>query len=289
MGIGQAQKQRDTTLRKAESPGSLTKLCALTAHSVRLRARGALIWGLALGALGGLYVAIYPVFADQPGVEQVINSMPQEMKDLFGFGESTGFESVEAFLATEMLNFIVPLALSFFPILVASSALAGAEEDGTIDVLLANPLPRWQLVVGRFLAAAILLLGILAIMGFLMWITALVADVDLSVGSAAAGSLNLWPLCLFFGGLAMLCSAIFHRRLLAVAIPVAVLIAMYFVNGLANSVKFLEDIQPLSAFYYYGSAIQDGIDWTNFAGLTAVTLVLVGLAVVIFRRRDIYT
>lgn len=289
MSVGQTQQQKGTTYRRVKSPGGLMKLLALTGHSVSLRARGTLIWGLALGALGGLYVAIYPVFADQPGVEQMINSMPQGMKDIFGFGESTGFESVEAFLATEMLNFIVPLALSFFPILVASSALAGAEEEGTIDVLLANPLPRWQLVAGRFLAAAILLLGIVAIMGLLTWIAALAADVDLSIGSAAAASLNLWPLCLFFGGLAMLCSAIFHRRLLAVAIPVALLVAMYFVDGLANSVEFLEDIQPLSAFYYYGSAIQEGIDWTNFAGLTAVTLVLVLLATVIFRRRDIYT
>ena len=126
-------------------------------------------------------------------------------------------------------------------------------------------------------------------MGLITWISALIADVDLTLESMVAGSLNLWPLALFFGGLAMLCSAIFHRRLLAIAIPVALLVTMYFVDGLAGSVEFLENIQPLSAFYYYGSAIQDGIDWANFAGLMAVTLVLVGLAVLIFRRRDIYT
>jgi uncharacterized protein (TIGR03382 family) len=31
------------------------------------------------------------------------------------------------------------------------------------------------------------------------------------------------------------------------------------------------------------------MDWANFAGITAVLLVLVGLAVLVFRRRDIYT
>lgn len=288
MSVGQAQKQRETT-HKPESPGGLTKLLALTGQDMSLRARGALIWGLALGGLGALYVALYPSFAGDEGIEQMIESMPQAMKDLAGFGESTGFESVEAFLATEMLNFIVPLALSVFPILIASSALAGAEEEGTMDVLLGNPLPRWQLVASRFLSAAVLLLGILTLMGFLTWIAAPIFDVDLSIDSAAAGALNLWPLCLFFGGVAMLCSAIFHRRLLAIAIPVTLLVAMYFVDGLANSVEFLEDIQPLSAFYYYGSAIQDGMDWANFAGLTAATLVLVGLAILIFRWRDIYT
>jgi ABC-2 type transport system permease protein len=276
MSVGQAQKQRGTNYREVESPGGITKLLTLTGQDVSLRARGVLIWGVVLGALGAMFVAIAPSLTDNPGMEELINSMPQAMLDLFGYGAG-GFGSVEGILDGEMLGFMVPLALSIFAILVASSALAGAEEEGTMDVLMGNPLPRWQLVVSRFLSAAVLLLGIVAIMGLITWLTALVLDVDLAFES------------MFFGGLAMLCSAIFHRRFLAIAIPLALLVVMYFVDGLASSVEFLEDIQPLSAFYYYGSAIQDGIDWANFAGLTAATLVLIGIAVLIFRRRDIYT
>ncbi len=287
MSVGQTQK-RGTTYREAESPGELTKLLALTGQDISLRARGMLIWGVILGALGAMFVAIAPTLTDNPGMAELYDSMPQAMLDLFGYAAG-GFSSVEGILDGEMLGFMVPLALSIFAILVASSALAGAEENGTIDVLMGNPLSRWQIVVSRFLSAAVLLLGIVTIMGLITWITALILDVDLSFGSMAAGSLSLWPLALFFGGIAMLCSAIFHRRFLAIAISLALLVVMYFVDGLANSVEFLEDIQPLSAFYYYGSAIQNGIDWANFAGLTAVTLVLVGLAVLIFRRRDIYT
>jgi ABC-2 type transport system permease protein len=44
-----------------------------------------------------------------------------------------------------------------------------------------------------------------------------------------------------------------------------------------------------SIFSYYGSAVKDGIDWTNFGGITACALVLVLLAVFAFQRRDIYT
>lgn len=275
--------------RGARTPGAPAKVLAIAENTVRLRARGALIWGVCLGALGALYVALYPYIAAQPGMEQLIESMPQGMKDLFGFGEVTGFDTVESFLATEMLNFLVPLALSFFPIMLASSALAGAEEDDKMDVMLSNPVPRWLLVVGRFLATAVLLAGILAIMGLLTWAAGIVADVDLPPESAAAASLNLWPLCLFFGGLAMLCSALVHRRAPAVAVPVTLLIVMYFVDGLASTVEFLERLQPYSVFYYYGSAIEDGMDWASFAGLTGATLVLVVLAAVAFRLRDIYT
>ena len=288
MSVGRARKERGGAYREAESPGALTKLLALTWQDVSLRARGMFIWGVALGALGAMFVAIWPSFEDNPGIEQLYGSMPQAMLDLFGYGKGT-FSSVEGLLDGEMLGFSVPLALSIFATLVASSALAGAEERGAIDVLMGNPVPRWQLVTSRFLSAAALVLGIVTVMGLITWISALILNVDLSFGSVAAGFLNLWPLCLFFGGLAMLCSAVFHRRLPAIAIPLALLVVMYFVDGLASSVEFLDRIQPLSAFYYYGSAIQDGIDWANFAGLTVVALVLVGLAIGVFRRRDIYT
>ncbi len=288
MSVGQAQEHKGTPYREAESPSGLTKLLALTGHDISLRVRGVPIWGVVLGALGALFVAIWPTFEDNPGIAELYSSMPQAMLDLFGYGKG-GFSSVEGLLDGEMLGFMVPLALSIFMILVTSSALAGAEEEGAMDVLMGNPLTRWQLVVSRFLSAAVLLLGIVAIMGLIIWITALIADVDLSFESMAAGSLNLWSLALFFGGIAMLCSSMFHRRFLAIAIPLALLVVMYFVDGLASSLEFLDTIQPLSAFYYYGSAIQDGVDWANFAGLTAVALVLVGLAVLVFWRRDIYT
>jgi ABC-2 type transport system permease protein len=87
----------------------------------------------------------------------------------------------------------------------------------------------------------------------------------------------------------MLCSAFFHRRVLAIAIPGFVLVATYFINALGESVEDLEDVQPLTVFHYYGSAIEDGIDWSNFGGVTLAALVLVLLAALAFGRRDIYT
>ena len=87
----------------------------------------------------------------------------------------------------------------------------------------------------------------------------------------------------------MLCSALFHRRVLAIAIPGAVLVAMYFVNALGNSVEELEDAQPFTVFYHYGSAIEDGIDWVAFGGVALCAFILVLLAVLAFQRRDIYT
>ncbi len=167
--------------------------------------------------------------------------------------------------------------------------IAGAEERGTIDVLLGNPLPRWQLVAGNFLATVLSLLGISALVGLLIWGTAVLVDVNLSLREITDGVLNLWPITGVFGALALLCSALFHRRAFAISIPAFLLFGMYLIDAIGRTSEDLEDWRPASAFYYYGSAIANGIDWTHFVSMTLIALALALLAALAFRRCDIYT
>ena len=264
-------------------------LFALVVHTLRLQMRSVIIWGVALGALSALTVVSFPPFSEGNQLNEMIENYPPAMREMFGITQGTDLSTIEGFLASQLFSFLVPISLAFFPILASSGAIAGAEERGTIDVLLGNPIPRWQLVVGNFVATSASLLGIVAILGVFTWVPAVLLDVDLTLGTTAEAMLNLWPLCVFFGGLAMLCSAVFHRRVLATTIPGVVLVAMYFVNALGNLVDELEDVQPFTVFHYYGSAIEDGIDWANFGGVSLAALALILLAALAFRRRDIYT
>jgi ABC-2 type transport system permease protein len=288
MSVGRAEKSAQT--RGAEGRRWGGTLFALILHTLRSQVRSVMIWGVALGLLSLITVAFFPSMEDQgQQLNELMESYPPELRDLFGMGEGTDLSTIEGFLASQVFSFMAPLALAFFPILASAGAIAGAEERGTIDVVLGNPVSRWQLVVGNFVATAISTLGIVAILGLFTWVPAVLMDVDLSLEKTAEATLNLWPLCVFFGGLAMLCSALFHRRVLAIAIPGFVLVATYFINALGDAVEDLEDAQPLTVFHYYGSAIEDGMDWSNFSGVTLAALVLVFLAALAFGRRDIYT
>ena len=281
------RQRRRAAERSSRRSGTLF---ALVRHTLRLQGRSIIIWGLALGLLSAVTVASFPAMEEQgQAMDDLLRSYPPEMREVFGIGEGTNLSTIEGFLASQVFNFVAPLALAFFPILAASNAIAGAEERGTIDVLLGNPIPRWQIVAGSFTATALSTLGILAILGLATYGAAVALDVELPLARTAEAVLNLWPLCIFFGGLAMLCSALFHRRLLAVAIPGAVLVASYFVNALGNVVEGLEDARPFTAFYYYGSAIEDGIEWASFGGVALAAGLLAFLAALVFSRRDIYT
>jgi ABC-2 type transport system permease protein len=273
----------DLALRKPSGT-----LPALVLHTLRLQLKSALIWGGVLGAYAAAIVASYLSFGDPQQMEQIMSAYPPELLEAFGI---TDMSTTEGYLAGQIFN-LAPLALAFFPILALSAAIAGSEERGTIDVLLGNPLPRWQLVVGSFVATAVSLFLIVVIMGAMMYGTAVLADIELDFVASVEGVLNLWPISLFFGGLALLCSAIFHRRALAIAVPGLVLLAMYLADTLGRVSEDLEVYRDFSVFYYYapeGSAITDGIDWASFFGITGLAVLFALLAVAVFRRRDIYT
>jgi len=261
-------------------------LFALVSHTMRMQARSVIIWGAALGLYSAAMVASFTAIEGSAAeLNKLMEAYPKGMLEAFGV---TDLGDPANYLHSQFFG-LAPLALSFFTILALAGALAGAEERGTIDVLLGNPLPRWQLVVGNFLATALSLIGVCALVGLLIWGTAVLVDVELSLREIMDGILNLWPICIVFGALALLCSALFHRRALAVSIPAFLLFGMYLIDTVGRASEDLEDWRPASVFYYYGSAIENGIDWAHFGGITLIALALVLLAALAFRRRDIYT
>ena len=284
MSTAQVSKESRKQSVEAEKPSGT--LATLVRHLLGLQTRGVLIWGLVFGLYSAALTAAFTTFASEAGqMDQMLDAYPQGMLDAFGI---SSLGTIEAFLDSQVF-YLAPLALAFFAILAGANTVAGAEERGSIDVLLGNPLPRWQLVVGNFVATALSFLVILAIAGVLTWVTALLMDVDLTLSTTAEAFVNIWPTGLFFGAVALLCSTIFHRRALAIAVPGFLLFAMFMMNVMGNVSEDLEYLQSYSVFYYYGQVAVDGMDWTNFAGISALVVVLVGLAVLAFRRRDIYT
>ena len=179
-------------------------LFSLVSHTARLQLRGVIIWSAALGLYSAAMVASFTAIegsAEQ--LNQLMEAYPEGMLEAFGV---TNLGDPANYMHSQVFGF-APLALAFFPIMALANAIAGAEERGTIDVLLGNPLPRWQLVVGNFIATALSLLAIGAFVGLLTWGTAVLVDVELSPRQVAAAVFNLWPVCLLFGGFALLCSA----------------------------------------------------------------------------------
>lgn len=255
---------------------------ALLRRELLDRRRAPLTWGVPVGLLCALTAAIYPSI--QEPLSRAVEGYPEALKQAFGVGE---LGTVEAYLSAEAFNLIVPISAAFFAIRSVSRAVPGAEEGGYLSVLLSAPVSRQVLVAAAFVSTAVMLFAVLAVVGAFTWIAASLAGAGLPLGHAAAGALGVWPLAMFFGGLAVLASGLAGRSSLVTEVAAGGLATMYVLDLLGKLSEDWEALRYVSVFKYYGAAIEDGIDPLAFLGVTAASVVLAVAGAYAFARRDL--
>ena len=140
-----------------------------------------------------------------------------------------------------------------------------------------------------FLTGAFNLLVVLLGLAIGLWLTSLAVDAGLSFDNALAGSLVAWPIGLAFGSVALLGSAVMRQRSRALGLAIGLMFAMYALYVVSKLIERLDWLKWLSAFHYYGAAVEDGVYWLGVAVLLVTTALLTALAVLGFERRYIYT
>ena len=218
-------------------------------------------------------------------MDQLMESYPAKLKDAFNIRALT---SVEAYVDAEMLSFIVPLALSFLALRAVTRILSGAEEAGRLDIVLSAPVARRTLAAAAMLVAAAVVAGVLVVILGATWVSGTVVGADPSLLVLGRGLLNVWPLAMLFAGLGVLVCGWAHSAGPVLAVGSATLVTMYVFDLVGKLADVAEPLRYVSAFKYYGSAIQDGIDPLAFAGVTLVGFALAAIgAVLALERRDV--
>lgn len=243
--------------------------------------RATVYWTVGLSLYAGLVVSIYP--SVRSAVD--LDAIPQNMRAAFNI---TDFAQLAGFLSSQLFGVILPLVVPFYGIVMLSNVVAGAEERGRLDILLGNPIPRHHLVIGTFVVAAIYLLGIVLVLGGVVWGVAAALDLDLTLRQAVRSTFVLWPTSLVFGSLALAVSTVARQRAVAMGIPAAVVLLSYLALVIGRLAQPVELVRYLSAYNYYGVAILEGVWWGGMAILAGASLKLLVFAVIAFNRRDIY-
>lgn len=263
-------------------PAWWRSLGAIVLHALRMRRRAPLTWGGGLGAMSALMAALWPSI--EGSVDELVRSYPEGLKTAFGIDE---LDSVEAYVDAEMLSLIVPLAVAFLAVRVVVGCTVSAEERGHLDVLLSLPLSRRVLLAGSWLATGAVVAATLAIAWALTCVAGVVAGTGIDAGAMAAGFGNVWPLAMAFAGLAAFAAGVTSRASVATGAAIGVLVAMYVVDLVGKLADALEPVRVVSAFRYYGSAVQDGLDPSHAAGLVAAGAVLLFAGMALLERRDL--
>lgn len=259
-------------------------------RTIRDRRRSLAWWCFGILLYAGFVAAFWPFIADQQAeLTAVIMVMPKALIAMFGLDNPAEMFSPAGYLTTRSFGWIVPVVLAIYAAALGAALIAGEEEDGTLELLLANPVSRARVVLEKWLALA----AINLVLGLALFATAFGFDRVFGLGVAvdryAAVTLQVTLLGLLFGSIALAAGAAGASRAVALGIVAALAVAGFLINSLAGLVDWLAPVQRLSPFFYYDAnrPLMNGFDLPNAAILAAASVVVVLLAIVAFRRRDV--
>lgn len=257
-------------------------------YELRARRWAMIGWGVGLAIFAGYIIILFEEFAGQL---EAFNIEDIAIYELFGdFGD---FSTFGGFVSAEVLIFL-PVLLAVYAIVSGTATLAGEEDSGRLEPIIALPIPRWKLLITKWLALAITIAVILAVvaLGTVVAFYALPDSVNTGpVGAAdlAIAVLATWPLIMFFGTLGLFLGAFLPTRRSATVISTIVLVVSYFGNNLAGLINFLEGINFLFPFKYYNGreTLLNGINVADTLIILAISAVTLVLSVLVFQKRNI--
>ena len=244
-------------------------------------------FGLALVAIGMYTILFYPLIAEATGLLEFIENLPEELTAMFG--GALDYSTAEGFLSGELFSFTGPLVVVAYAISRGATAVAGEEESRTLDQLLANPIPRWRILLEK---GAAMIVGT-AILGVLFWIAlaggAKIAGVDLSYSSLTAGIVGVSLLGMACGTFALMISGAVGKRNTAAGITAGIALAMFLLNAFQSLVDVLRPGRFASFFYYYeaNDPLIHGLSVAHVLALLAASVVALAVGAVAFSRRNL--
>jgi len=218
-----------------------------------------------------------------------LTALPLALRGLLG--EPINLETMGGFLSWRVGNSLLTL-LGLWPVIALSGTLAGEAARGSLDLLAATPQSRRTIAlekVGGHVTAVAFAMLILAVS---LWAVGQVFGSlpgDAIAFSAALGQVLLYGLMMLAGGGVAFATAPFVGRTRALAFGLVTLFASYLIYAYASLSPVIEALRPLSFFSWTAGhrPIAGVTDWASMALLASLDIVLLGIGVVGFARRDV--
>lgn len=243
-------------------------------------------WTVAITAVGLMYAAFWPTVGT-PEMAEALAAYPQDVLAAFNY---TNMTTPQGYLGGAVYGLLVPLLVAVFAIAWGARSVAGDENAGTLDLVLAHPVSRRSLALQRFagLLAGVFLVGVVLS-------TAMIAVRgtfqlgEVSVGGFLAINLQLALFGAWFGALAFAVGAATGSKAAALGASAGLAVLAYLANSVFPQVEALTWTRDISPFHWYlgGDPISHGVQIGGVAVLVITTVLLVTAGTALFTRRDV--
>ena len=219
-------------------------------------------------------------------LKNAADQFPEVLLAFFGGGD---MGTPEGFYQVESFGMMAPVAVMVATVAIGARAVAGEEANNTMGLLLANPVKRSTIVLQKTIAMVLygFVVGFATFAGVVGG--SLLGGLGMDIGNIAATSLLVTLLGVAFGALSLALGAGTGRTRVAVYGTIGAALGLHILNAFAPYSDSLSGLAKWSPFYYYlgSDPLNNGMHWGHAAVLTGLTVLLIGLAVVLFQRRDL--
>ena len=235
-------------------------------------------WTLAIAGFGAWTVVI---------AAQTTDKLKALLQSSLGSAlmKATGSDFVNAASILSLLFIFLPLMLMAFAVTQAGR-WAGDEEEGRLEILLSTPHSRLTVLLGRFAALSTACVAISIVTLLAVAASAAAAGIGIDAGRLATASLTMIPLALLVAALGYLFSG-WLRTAVDTGLLSFLLLAWFVIDFIGPGLNWPDGTLRLSALYYYGTPLLNGLDLGKIAVVVGVGAVALVVASLRFVRKDL--
>src|SRR5688572_24867576 len=154
--------------------------------------RQILYWG---GGLSLLVIFVMSILQDVSVLDQyadLIGDLPPQMINAMGLEDAAAIGTPEGFIGFIALTYGT-VVMAIFSVVAGLDVTANDEDEGILNVPLSLPIPRWQVLVERALAYAVIIIAIAMLEFAAIFVGTFMIPVDVNLRPLFLGCLNLIP------------------------------------------------------------------------------------------------
>ena len=242
-------------------------------------------WAIGLMAVTVVYGAFYPYMVD-PAYADLLETLPAGLTEAMGWED---FTSAEGYMGAAVFGVLGQVLTVIMAVGLGAKMIAGDEETGGIELLIAHPVSRTRAVTQRAVSLALSMLVAAAAVFVAVWGLSEPIDLGIPTASLAAASAQMALLGLVFGALAVAIGGIRGRRGLVIGATAAVAVLAYLADTVAPMVEEIAWMEDLSPFDWYDpmTVLREGLMVGDALLSLGVAVLLFVISVLAFNRRDI--
>ncbi|HKE65969.1 MAG TPA: ABC transporter permease [Micromonosporaceae bacterium] len=260
-------------------------------HAMHRRRFALAWWALGVAGMCGLLAAAYPTVRDNHELDNTFANLSPGIQTLLGLSNNNLLSSPTGYLDSQFYANIWPLIVLVFTIGFAAWTIAGDEQAGTLELLVANPISRVRIALARY--TALLALTASLVIVCVVALSALAPSTGLNHGLPAArlaAATVAAALCaLVFASVAFAVGAVTGSRPAALATSAGLAIAGYVLEGLAAQVAALRDTRWINPWHWLlvTDPLRHGLTTQAWLPAAGACTVLVLVALPPLARRDL--